>query len=753
MTDAELLARFVRSTDQAAFAEIVRRHAGLVVGAARRLAPADADDVAQATFFLLAQRAPKLLGRTSIAGWLYETARGCARNARRGRLRHERKLAAARADERSSAASLNADVVALLDDAIARLPSAVRDVVLLRHVESLTVAETAERLGVAATTVTKRSERGLSRLRDFFAARGHATLGVAGVTTLLVMPTAHVDAATLATAATGKATPAVAALAAAPAVPAAALAAAAAISIVAAAAVTVGVRANAPSPAVAATRPVIAPLPTPPTPPLAASAAVTEEAGKATATAFLDALRDGAAPAMAAVWSGDGDPNAAAAALIRDVRNGPYAAFPQRLSLGGNGSFEMEPTIFNADGTTQPTSPGGPRLIKATLESQTPTEADIGRLLIQLNVVDGAWKIGTAKFVYFDQRPTEPRGPVGPPSDVAAVRAAAAAWSRVQAAQASLPELAALTDAEVPKVRAAMVETGDAVNAFAGALRNSPLAARDEDARAVRATTAEIVATIDRAPAAADVAAYVKDPARFEKVSSAFDRLSAIAGSLDDALDSADEAHPATTRPASVGADASVRIPWLNDEVVRLRGPITFPEWLRDTRAWKRWEQQHDIRMFRTRDDAGNAYEVDVSGAAFEPGKDTNGRTSPNIRAIRRFRPNGTLAAIADYQFGVGLSAWGEFDETGRRYTYRVSTRAGYVEHPSALNDVTFFAADGAMRRWHIEGDERNRVYWESVSDPIGDHEQTIHLMRNDGTDDGKPEDDLPIDGLPIERD
>src|SRR5688572_8262084 len=90
--DRALLERFAQTRDEAAFAEIVRRHAGMVYSAARRqVADAHiAEDVTQAVFILLAQKAKSISPRVVLAGWLYNAGRMTAANARRGEQRRMR---------------------------------------------------------------------------------------------------------------------------------------------------------------------------------------------------------------------------------------------------------------------------------------------------------------------------------------------------------------------------------------------------------------------------------------------------------------------------------------------------------------------------------------------------------------------------------------------------------------------------------------------------------------------------------------
>ena len=78
--DARLLEAFVTGSEEAAFAELLRRHGPLVLGVCRRLLrdPHDAEDAFQATFLVLIRKARSIGSREKLAGWLYGVARRVA---------------------------------------------------------------------------------------------------------------------------------------------------------------------------------------------------------------------------------------------------------------------------------------------------------------------------------------------------------------------------------------------------------------------------------------------------------------------------------------------------------------------------------------------------------------------------------------------------------------------------------------------------------------------------------------------------
>jgi RNA polymerase sigma factor (sigma-70 family) len=218
-TDRDLLRRFARNKDEAAFAAVVHRHGPMVLGVCRRVLgnPADAEDACQATFLVLARKAAAGRWRPSVASWLYATGRQVALNARTARsrrLKHEGR-AAARPPASPLAEISGEELLAILDEELGKLPERYRAPVVLCCVEGLSRDEAAAQLGVPAATLKGQLERGRKRLHDALARRGVA-LG-AGLLVLAATSSAGASGPRLVeavrVAVSGKPTPAVAALA------------------------------------------------------------------------------------------------------------------------------------------------------------------------------------------------------------------------------------------------------------------------------------------------------------------------------------------------------------------------------------------------------------------------------------------------------------------------------------------------------------------------------------------------------------
>lgn len=200
--DFELLQQFVRERSDAAFEALSKRHVDLVYSAAlRQTADAHlAEDVTQAVFAVLAQKAPGIGANVVLPAWLLSVTRFVANNARRQKLGQKRIAEAAMArDTGSGANEPDADwthVAPLLDDAVASLPDADRNAVVLRFFQHCQFDEVGSKLGVSTDAAKKRVERALEKLRRFFSKKG-VSVGAVGLGVLLTGNAVHAAPAAL----------------------------------------------------------------------------------------------------------------------------------------------------------------------------------------------------------------------------------------------------------------------------------------------------------------------------------------------------------------------------------------------------------------------------------------------------------------------------------------------------------------------------------------------------------------------------
>jgi RNA polymerase sigma factor (sigma-70 family) len=175
LTDRELLAEFVKG-DQTAFAAIVKRHTGLVIGVCQRVLPTvqDAEDACQATFFVLARKARTGRWQPSIANWLYTTARRIASELNRSAARRTKResLAAPPAPVSALDQMTGREAFAALDEELDKLPAIYREPLVLCYLQGLTRDQAAARLGVPAATLKGQLDRGRKKLADALTRRG-----------------------------------------------------------------------------------------------------------------------------------------------------------------------------------------------------------------------------------------------------------------------------------------------------------------------------------------------------------------------------------------------------------------------------------------------------------------------------------------------------------------------------------------------------------------------------------------------------
>jgi uncharacterized protein (TIGR03435 family) len=177
LSDMDLARKYATGNSEPAFAELVRRHLNLVYSVALRFVdnPQDAQDITQAVFIILAQKAVGLRQRTVLTGWLYETTRFTAlrflRTKNRRQFREQEAYMQSTLDE-SNPDGVWLRLAPLLEDGMARLNEKERALLALRFYENRTGAEAAAQLGIEEWAARKRMERALEKLRKFFGQRG-----------------------------------------------------------------------------------------------------------------------------------------------------------------------------------------------------------------------------------------------------------------------------------------------------------------------------------------------------------------------------------------------------------------------------------------------------------------------------------------------------------------------------------------------------------------------------------------------------
>ncbi len=185
LCDLTLLRHYADQRDEAAFRELVERHAGFVYSAALRQVRDEslACDISQIVFTQLARKASTLTKTfdLSVIGWLHTAVRFEALSQTRGeRRRHAREMKIM--PEEPAEALDWEEVSPILDEALATLSEPDREALLLRFFRNRDFRSIGNVLGVSEDAAQKRVSRALDRLRESF-----SRAGVQGSATAIAM--------------------------------------------------------------------------------------------------------------------------------------------------------------------------------------------------------------------------------------------------------------------------------------------------------------------------------------------------------------------------------------------------------------------------------------------------------------------------------------------------------------------------------------------------------------------------------------
>ncbi|HEY1921243.1 MAG TPA: sigma-70 family RNA polymerase sigma factor [Tepidisphaeraceae bacterium] len=176
-SDSSLLQEFAARHSQDAFTELVSRHSDWVYSAALRMVRDRhlAEDVAQAVFLILADKAARL-SAAPLHSWLFKVTRYASANAIRARARrdkYERRAAMASSETHDpNPDQMWRDISPILDDSINSLRSKDRDALLMRFYQQKNLAEVGAALGVSEGAAKVRVARAVEKLRGILRRKG-----------------------------------------------------------------------------------------------------------------------------------------------------------------------------------------------------------------------------------------------------------------------------------------------------------------------------------------------------------------------------------------------------------------------------------------------------------------------------------------------------------------------------------------------------------------------------------------------------
>jgi RNA polymerase sigma factor (sigma-70 family) len=177
LDDLALLREYAAHHSEAAFETLVARRVRFVFSAALRQVrdPLLAEEITQAVFIILSKKAGSIRSGTVLSGWLFKTIRYAAiaqtRTAARRR-RYEQEAQMQSEIQPAAPDPLWEQIAPLLDEGLAQLGERDRQAILLRYLESKSLAEVGSFFGTNEDTARMRISRALEKLRHYFMKRG-----------------------------------------------------------------------------------------------------------------------------------------------------------------------------------------------------------------------------------------------------------------------------------------------------------------------------------------------------------------------------------------------------------------------------------------------------------------------------------------------------------------------------------------------------------------------------------------------------
>ena len=180
MANSDSLVQRILSSDQDAFTELINIYGDRVYNLAIKIArnSADAEDVFQETFTAVFEKIKTFNQQSDLFTWIYRIATNFALM----KVRHGKRETVTekdldyydtKIDIPTTASSiypeqivLNAELKTELDKALLRIPEMYRTIFILRDLENLSTAETAEILNISESNVKVRLRRARLFLRD-----------------------------------------------------------------------------------------------------------------------------------------------------------------------------------------------------------------------------------------------------------------------------------------------------------------------------------------------------------------------------------------------------------------------------------------------------------------------------------------------------------------------------------------------------------------------------------------------------------